>query len=795
MTSTESGPIDRRALVDRHRVEITEPHPEHVLSVGNGDFAFGADITGMQTFTAFHTVSGDMRQMRSAVNTTTMSNWGWHEMPNPDGYVLEDTMTTYETARGPVSYPDKHDMMGGLTGDVPDEFRAGLWLHVNPHRADLGRIGFELRERPDAEPETDPAVLGDPRQSLDLWTGTISSAFGYGGARVRVETVASPSDSTVAFRVTSPLLTDGRARIAFRFPYPSDGFLQTDDWDAADRHTSTLAVGERVIRRVVDGLVYTVHVSATNGRLARTGIHEFALEGPDESVELVVRFAPDDADAGTLPSFDEVASAASTAWREFWESGAAIDLSASADPRGPELERRIVLSQYLSRALGAGSLPPAETGLVTNSWQGKFHLEMHYWHSAHFAVWGRPELLERSLRWYLTIVEAARATAARQGYPGLRWPKHTAPDGRESPSHIGALLIWQQPHFMHLLELVWQASSAEARAELVARYGATVDETAEFMAAFAEDRDGVFHLGPPVMPAQEFYEARETTDPTFELAYWWWGLNVAQTWRERRGLARRADWQDVQDRLATPGVMNGRYTAVVTDEPLRRDDHPSFLMSLGVVPPTPLIDPAIMLPTLLDTWDDWEWPTAWGWDFPVMAMAATRLGKPALAIDALLRNEPKNHYTAVGHNRQTPGMLPLYLPGNGGLLLAVALMVEAGVFDAAGWTAHTEGFSSFPAGEPYDPRRTPQRLVLREPVDRGNDHPLSADTSIGDWLNHRVGGTLLRALLAQSGGSADSLSSISELPLQRLVPLSQGELSHEAIDAMVAAAAHAASQH
>ena len=700
--------IDRRTLVERHRVLLTEPHPEHVVSVGNGDFAFTADITGMQTFTRFHDAGAALSQGAVAVNTATMSNWAWHEMPNPDGFTLADAMTTYVTARGPVRYADKHDMMGAMTGNIAEEFRAGAWLNANPQRLDLGRIGLELRGEPGADPESDPSVLGDVSQTLDMWAGLIASEFVYGSVRTRVETVASPDDSVVAFRVSSPLLTDGRARIMLRFPYASDGFFQTDDWSSVERHTSVLDADGATIRRQVDDTSYRVKVASSSGTLVATGRpHEFALETQADSVDVVVRFAPaanaDDLDdLGDLDDFDDVAASAASAWAQFWESGAALDLSQSADPRAHELERRLVLSQYLTRVHGSGVLPPAETGLVTNSWQGKFHLEMHLWHAAHFAVWGRPELLERSLPWYLSILDQARETAAEQGYPGARWPKQTGPDGRESPSDIGSLLVWQQPHIIHLLELVWQAGDDAHRAELVSRYADLVEETAAFMAAFPEERDGVFHLGPPVMPAQEFYDARTTTDPTFELAYWWWGLDVAQQWRERGGLERRADWQQVQDALASPCVIDGRYTAVASGEPLRRDDHPSLLMALGVVPPTPLIDPELMRETLRDVWRNWEWPTAWGWDFPVMAMTATRVGEPALALDALLRDEDKNRYTEVGHNPQMRGILPLYLPGNGSLLLAAALLAQSDGFAVDGWTASAEGFRPFPGGSVFD---------------------------------------------------------------------------------------------
>ena len=444
-----------------------------------------------------------------------------------------------------------------------------------------------------------------------------------------------------------------------------------------------------------------------------------------------------------MPSFADVLEASGSSWREFWESGAAIDLSESTDPRAAELERRIVLSQYLTRVHGSGHLPPQETGLVTNSWQGKFHLEMHLWHAAHFAVWGRPELLERSLSWYRSVLDEARATAARQGYPGARWPKQTGPDGLESPSDIGSLLAWQQPHIIHMLELVWQASATGHREQLIAEYGELVAETATFMAAFAEERDGLFHLGAPIMPAQEFYDARTTTDPTFELAYWWWGLDVAQQWRIRAGEERDAGWQAVQDRLAAPLRDGDRYAAVATREPLRRDDHPSLLMALGVVPPTPIIDPTVMRATLRDVWETWEWPTAWGWDFPVMAMTAARLGEPALALDALLRGEDKNRYTAVGHNPQMRGILPLYLPGNGSLLLAVALLAQddAAGFTVDGWSARVEGFQPFPGGAPFDPARVRAPL---EPFDQTDDAeptdspssprtPPSGSGSTGGW--------------------------------------------------------------
>ncbi|WP_051683575.1 hypothetical protein [Blastococcus sp. URHD0036] len=693
-------------MVRRHVVELTEPHPEHVLTVGNGDFAYTTDITGMQTFPAFHDQAAAAARGSTAVNTATMSTWGWHEMPNPDGFVLEDAMSEYPTTRGPVFYPDRYDIGEAMSGQVSERNRAGAWLHANPQRIDLGRIGLALRPGSDAPAETDPACLADVRQRLDPWTGVIDSSSRYGGEAVSVRTVAAPDSSTVAFCIESPLLQDGRAVVALRFPYASDGFFQTADWTAPERHTSALVgdePGHAVVQRTLDATSYKVDVRSSSGSLRPgTEPHTFELHGPDETLELVVRFAPADADEGPAESFGSVRARAAGWWESFWLSGAAVDLAGSTDPRAHELERRLVLSQYLTAVNCAGGMPPQETGLVTNSWQGKSHLEMHFWHAAHFAAWGRPQLFERSLGWYRSIAGQARATASRQGYPGLRWPKHVGPDGRESPDPTGSLLIWQQPHLLYLLELVWAASEADRRPTLVAEFADLVEETAEFMAAFAEERDGVFHLGPPVMPAQEFYEAAETEDPTYELAYWWWGLELAQRWRERSGIGRHSEWDRVQATMARPSVVDGRYAVVAGTSEVRRDDHPSMLAALGVLPPTPLVDPDTMAATLVDVMADWHWPSAWGWDFPVMAMTATRVGRPDLAVEALLKEVPRNGFTAVGHNPQLGSFLPIYLPGNGALLAAVSLMVTgsgegaAPGFPADTWSVRSEGFVPWP---------------------------------------------------------------------------------------------------
>jgi hypothetical protein len=339
-----------------------------------------------------------------------------------------------------------------------------------------------------------------------------------------------------------------------------------------------------------------------------------------------------------------------------------------------------MLSQYLTAIQCAGRYPPQETGLTFNSWEGKFHLEMHWWHAAHFALWDRIELLERSLSFYRSILPRARQTAKRQGYTGARWPKMTDPSGAESPSSVGPFLIWQQPHPIGYAELCYRAHGDRATLE---KYKGVVFETAEFMASYAawDEAGQRYVLGPPLQCAQEVFPKERTINPTYELTYWRWGLEAAQQWRERLGLVREPRWDRVLQHLAKPVVHGGMYLFAesapdtYTDRRWARD-HPSVTAALGVLPGT-LIDRETMRRTLHWIWDHWDWPATWGWDYPMVAMCAARLGEPERAVDALLLDTPKNTYRLNGHNHQRPG-LTIYLPGNGGLLYAVAMM-------AAGW--------------------------------------------------------------------------------------------------------------
>lgn len=85
----------------------------------------------------------------------------------------------------------------------------------------------------------------------------------------------------------------------------------------------------------------------------------------------------------------------------------------------------------------------------------------------------------------------------------------------------------------------------------------------------------------------------------------------------------------------------------------------------------------------------------------MLAMAAARCGKPQLALEYLLHPSPNFQFDE--HGLATGGPFP-YLPSNGALLTAIAMMVEDGMvllesfgFPQDGsWVINAEDFNRMP---------------------------------------------------------------------------------------------------
>jgi hypothetical protein len=707
-------PIDRHALVTRHNVVLSRIDPHAPLMLGNGNLGFTADITGLQTFP---------EQYSKLAPLLTMAQWAWHSFPNPAGYTEADGQVMVAVpGRGEQPYPWIRDWA------ELDSNPALKWLRENPHRFSLGRVGLVLRRANGTQAAF--ADLSETRQTLDLWSGALISSFVFDGEPVAVETRVHPDRDMLMVAIRSPLVAQGRVGLSVRYPGVAAS-LNPDpsDWEHDDAHRTTVldrGRGTMVLERAIDDTRYYSDIAAPSGSVVQTGTHGFTVTArTGEVLAATISFERQRKSPG---AYD--AAAVTRHWRGYWTHGGAIDFAGSTDPRAAELERRVVLSQYLAAVNEAGEYPPQEEGLFSNSWNGKFHLEVHPLHAAHFAAWGRPELIERSLAWYLRTLPYAQEVARRHGVEGAWWTKMAGPDGWNSPSTINPFIMWQQPAPIYMAEMVWRDRRDPAT---LARYGELVEQTARLLASWPlrdSTRDGTrYALGPPVIPVQENHPPLTTVNPAYELEFFRWGLETAQAWRERRGLPREPQWDAVIAGLPPPAQRDGLYLPVASEPDFWRAaesaecsghavapkclnrDHPSFLMALGPIPGR--VDPETMRRTLRATEAHWDWRQTWGWDFPVIAMTAARLGEREHAVDWLLRDLPNNRWGVSGmtprvhlaEERQLVGpaaqadgpdgagyarAAETYFPSNGALLLAVAMM-------AAGWDGSTGPAPGFPA--------------------------------------------------------------------------------------------------
>src|SRR5260370_687626 len=176
----------RRAVVSRHNPTLHGLDPRSPLSVGNGEFAFTADPTGLQTFP---------QPYENQMPLCTQSQWGWHSAPNATGKGPGDLrLAEFDAFGRKVGYPT-------ASGGQKPLFD---WLRENPHRLHLGRIGFAIDKLEDVR---------FIQQTIDLWSGTLASEFEWRGQKFTVETCCHPTEDMIAVTVR------GRIPVVFELPY------------------------------------------------------------------------------------------------------------------------------------------------------------------------------------------------------------------------------------------------------------------------------------------------------------------------------------------------------------------------------------------------------------------------------------------------------------------------------------------------------------------------------------------------------------------------------------------------
>ena len=713
-TENITASIDREAVLFRNNPIITEADSLTSLTIGNGHFATTVDVTGLQSY---------VDDYKNGIPLNAMSDWGWHSFPNKDNLKPEESEKAFDFGHGhqeiyAVEYKKAEDGRHKLATE---------YFRVNPHRLNLGAIGLELK---DANGQRIPLQdLTDIRQQLQLYHGQIDSHFAVDGSPVNVTTIGLPDRDAVAYRISTLLLKEQRAQVSIRLPYPTGKHADdASDWSKDALHQSRIISQQgntAVIEHCLDSTTYYILIRwEGQAQLSEAKTHTYQLSTDAEVLAFEAEYLasiPDESSSGLPFRFDAAQKTTQKFWHKFWTESAFVDFGLCTDPRAKELERRVVLSQYLTRINCANNMPPQETGLTYNTWFGRPHLEMTWWHAVDFSLWNQPQVVAQMLSWYDEIAAPiAKKIAQRQGFKGIRWMKMTDPWGGEAPSNTGSFLTWQQPHYIYLAEEMYRA---QPNAKTLAKYASNVEATAEFMADFA--KTGKL-FGQTAM--QECMTKDISYNHPFELAYFRYGLSVANQWRERMGKPRNKQWDEVIARLAplpmtkegiyTAGLPKGKTSNLKSFDPFNtvgggkpaathtetfadktRNDHPAVLGVFGLLPTSPVCCDSVAAKKTLDwVMKNWNWMTTWGWDYGMIAMAAARLGDTNTALDALLIDTQKNTYLKNGHNFQTADRLRLYLPGNGALLTAIAMM-------CAGWDGNKEGLNpGFPKDGRWDVR-------------------------------------------------------------------------------------------
>ena len=674
--------IDRKAVVERHIVTLNQVDTLGALSVGNGHFAFTVDVTGLQSFPM---------EYSKGIPLGTQADWGWHAFPNTSNFKRSETYRDALYAGRKVSYA-----LQGHQNVRKDS--ATEYFRQNPHRIHLGHWGFRIYSKTGK-------VLGisDLKsivQRLNPYTGEIHSHFEVDGIPVDVSTFALHQDDGVQVKVKSTLLKTGQLRFFVDYPFPSQSFVdEGGNYQEGGHFTNIQRISSRQIQILhnMDRLSYQTFVrSSVEFRFKKELNHHYELSPIScDEIQFAVSYGHK-----PIVGLKEARVSNRKVFEHFWKSGGMIDFSKTNDPRAKELERRMILSLYLTRIQSVGNEPPQETGLTYNSWYGRPHLEMTWWHLMHFGYWGRSELMEPALKWYEKNLGEARKLAGRQGFAGVRWQKMTDPTGGESPSSVGSFLLWQQPHIIEMLDLIAQSKPISFRK----RYAKMVQETAEGMYSLMswDDSTKTYRLGPGFIPAQESLPYAQTYNAPLELAAWYQGLKKAQDWRISLGLKPVKEWDEAFAHFPTLPEFNGIYQAAAGigdgyQNPRFVSDHPAVLGAMGMLGPLPSTDTLKMNNTLQKILKTWNWASTWGWDYPLMAMTAVRLKDADLAVNLLLMPQEKNRYLINGHNYQDK-RLRLYLPGNGGLLMTLAWMAKGSLGNSSyvgfpqEWHVEVDGF-------------------------------------------------------------------------------------------------------
>lgn len=475
--------------------------------------------------------------------------------------------------------------------------------------------------------------IKDVKQELDLYKGIVTSSFNYKEKINKTTSFIYQDHDEFNFKLQSDNLN-----LALKFNYPS----YTKNGYRLDILPNVLVKEDRITLLYDDKNSLSFKLKSSSNYQ----IVENTLIFDDNNVSFSL--ALDEIKEGKLLD-------------EFWkcDNGIIID--------NEELVKKMVLSKYLLHVNSTGIYPPQESGLTYNCWNSKFHLEMHLIHSLWNIYNNHVGDLVKSFDYYLSIMPSSLKRASLNGYKGLRFPKMTGPDGEDSPSNIGPLLIWQAPHILFMLQEIYYLYNKE---NIIKKYEPLISGTIDFMISFLTLKDSKYQMLDPLLEACESIPLDRCQNPSFELEYWRYTLERQPKIDTVLYGHQRYDYLDITSKIITPKEDDGIYlkTYGVIDKYDLYKDHPTegFLMSFFK---SKIVDKEKMVKTIDYILKNMDLSSYWGWDFPFLGLSLLNCGEIEKSIEVTQLNTINNQYLYNGYNTSPRDDLKAYLPGNGAFLI------------------------------------------------------------------------------------------------------------------------------
>ena len=475
--------------------------------------------------------------------------------------------------------------------------------------------------------------IKDVKQELDLYKGIVTSSFNYKEKINKTISFIYQDHDEFNFKLQSDNLN-----LALKFNYPS----YTKNGYRLDILPNVLVKEDRIRLLYDDKNSLSFKLKSSS----KYQIVENTLIFDDNNVSFSL--ALDEIKVGKLLV-------------EFWkcDNGIIID--------NEELVKKLVLSKYLLHVNSTGIYPPQESGLTYNCWNSKFHLEMHLIHSLWNIYNNHVGDLVKSFDYYLSIMPSSLKRASLNGYKGLRFPKMTGPDGEDSPSNIGPLLIWQAPHILFMLQEIYYLYNKE---NIIKKYEPLISGTIDFMISFLTLKDSKYQMLDPLLEACESIPLDRCQNPSFELEYWRYTLERQPKIDTVLYGHQRYDYLDITSKIITPKEDDGIYlkTYGVIDKYDLYKDHPTegFLMSFFK---SKIVDKEKMVKTIDYILKNMDLSSYWGWDFPFLGLSLLNCGEIEKSIEVTQLNTINNQYLYNGYNTSPRDDLKAYLPGNGAFLI------------------------------------------------------------------------------------------------------------------------------